>query len=52
MNYAQLNDDNICIAVTQSAGPLEGAKFIALASFDLSVLGKKWQGGTWVEVPV
>lgn len=46
MFYAQLSGD-ICVAVTQSAGPLVGPQFIPLDSFDVSVLGMRWTGSTW-----
>lgn len=46
--YAQLNGANVCTAVTQTAGPLVGAQFILLSSFDPSVLGKTWNGLAWV----
>lgn len=48
MYYAQLNGSSICVAVTQSAAPLVGPQFVPLASFDTSVLGKKWTGSEWV----
>ena len=52
MYYAQLDASNICIAVTQSAGPLVGSAFVQLAFFDTSVLSKKWDGGEWVDAPM
>lgn len=51
MYYAQLNESSICIAVTQSAGPLVGPAFVQLAFFDTSVLAKKWDGSGWIAAP-
>ena len=45
--YAQLNGSSVCVAVTQTAGPLVGAQFVPLASLDTSVLGKTWNGSAW-----
>lgn len=47
MYYAQLDGSNICTAITQTHSPLIGPQFIELAFFDLSVLGKRWNGSGW-----
>lgn len=47
MFYAQLNGSSICVAVTQSAGPLIGAQFIPIASLNVDLLGMKWTGSAW-----
>lgn len=46
--YAQLNEDGICVSITQTPGVLEGPQFVVLPFFDLSVLLKKWTGTEWV----
>lgn len=48
--YAQLND-GVAVAITESAGPLAGAGFVALQSLDASVLGRSWTGSAWEDVP-
>ncbi len=51
MYFAQINGAGVCVAVTQSSAPLVGAQFVPLASLDISVLGKKWNGSSWEVVP-
>lgn len=52
--YAQINEAAICMAVTEASGPIDAPHMIPLDSFDMSVLGKTWQGesSTWVETPI
>lgn len=45
--YAQLDGSNRCKAVTETTGELIGPQFVPLASFDLTVLGKTWDGNAW-----
>jgi hypothetical protein len=50
--YAQLQGD-ICVAVTQTSGPLVGPEFIVLAGYDPSLCGQRHVGGGVFEpVPV
>lgn len=49
--YAQINEDNVCIAVSQLSGLVDLPNMIKLDSYDLSVLGKKYNNGIWEEVP-
>ena len=49
--YAQLNDDGIAVAVTQTHGPLTGPGLVAIESLDTAVLGRRRVGSQWVEVP-
>lgn len=51
MYFAQLNENGICVSVTQPAAPLVGPEFIPLTFLDMSVLGKKWNGTGWEVVP-
>jgi hypothetical protein len=48
--YAQIDSDQIAIAVTQTHAPLIGAQYIQLDSLDQSVLGKRWTGTSWADV--
>ena len=51
MFYAQVNEENICIAVSRLSGEVAGANLIALSSFDSSLIGKKYENGAWTEQP-
>ncbi|MDD3267233.1 MAG: hypothetical protein PHC75_08675 [Burkholderiales bacterium] len=48
--YVELNENNICIGVSQLAGEVEAGNMILLDSYDLSLLGKKYNNGIWEEV--
>jgi hypothetical protein len=45
--YAQINGAGLCTAVTQTAGPLVSEFQIAIASLDVSYLGRTYSGGVW-----
>ena len=49
--YAQLDVQNVCVGVSQLAGVVDADNLVELDSYDISVLGKVWQGGKWVEKP-
>lgn len=49
--YAQINEDNICIAVSQLSGLVDLPNMIKLSNYDLSILGRKYNNGVWEEVP-
>lgn len=49
--YAQINEDNICIAVSQLSGLVDLPNMIKLDSYNLNVLGRKYNNGVWEEVP-
>lgn len=50
MFYAQLNEENICFAVSQLSGEVQADNLIEISFFDTSIVGKKYVDGTWVEV--
>lgn len=51
--YAQLDENSICFVVTQNSGDMsQYPNLIRIQSFDDSLLGKKWNGTDWEEVPV
>ena len=52
MVYAQINEDKICVAVSQSGGTISGKDIIELEMFDASILGKKYNNGKWEDVYV
>ena len=49
--YAQIDDQSICYAVTQTAGEIIQPDMILIASYDISLLGKIWNGGEWLDPP-
>lgn len=51
MVYAQINDENICIAVSNLSGKVLADNLIPLEVFDTSILGKKYNNGVWEDVP-
>jgi len=48
--FAQLDSDNICNIVTQTTGTIVGPNIVPISATD-SVLGKRWTGTTWEDVP-
>lgn len=49
--YAQLDVQNVCVGVSQLAGVVDADNLVELDSYDISVLGKVWQDGKWVNKP-
>ena len=49
--YAQINDDQICFAITQTAGLITQADMIPVASYDTSLLGRIRTNGEWLDPP-
>jgi len=52
MVYAQLNENNICFALSQVSQELNKSNLIKLDSVDVSLLGKQYNNGIWEEVEV
>lgn len=50
MIYAQINEENICVGVSQLSGEVDSPLLIPIAEFDSSVIGKKYNNGVWEEV--
>lgn len=48
--YAQLNEENICVGVSQLSGKVNKSSLILLSEFDTSLMGKKYNNGAWEEV--
>ena len=48
--YAQLNEENICIGISQLSGKVAAKNMIELASYDTGILGKKYVDGKWEDV--
>ena len=50
MIYAQINEENICVGVSQLSGKVDSSLLIPIAEFDSSVIVKKYVNGAWEEV--
>ena len=52
--YASIDENNICTSITEYGQALDSpaSYMIALDSVDESILGKKWTGSEWEEMPV
>lgn len=48
--YAQLDEENICVSVSQLSGEVIQDDMIELNSYDASLLGKRYNNGAWEEV--
>ncbi len=49
--YAQIDENNICIAVSDLSGKVTAGNMLRLETYDTSLLGKKYNNGVWEEVP-
>ena len=49
--YAQIDENNICIAVSDLSGKVTADNMLRLETYDTSLLGKKYNNGVWEEVP-
>lgn len=50
-NYAQINSDNICIAISSLTGQVQADNLIAIPTYDETLLGKLYADGTWQDPP-
>ena len=48
--YAQLDSENICCGLSDLSGEVAQDNMILLETYDVTVLGKKYENGVWVEV--
>lgn len=51
MFYAQLNEENICVGVSQLSGEIDVHNMIKLENYDSTILGKKYEKGVWIDLP-
>ncbi|WP_418703816.1 hypothetical protein [Anaerotignum faecicola] len=51
MFYAQMNENNICTAISNLAGEVQDIRLIPIGFMDVELIGKKYENGEWVEVP-
>lgn len=49
--YAQLDSNNIVEAISQLSKEITQGNMILLPEYDQSLLGKKWNGESWVDTP-
>lgn len=49
--YAEINENNVCCAVSELSGEVDKPTMIPLEVYDDSLLGKKYVDGVWEEVP-
>lgn len=47
-HYAQLNEENICVGVSQLSGKVDVENMIELETPDASLLGMKYENGEWI----
>lgn len=50
-SYAELDENNICKAVSDLSGEVIKDTMIPLETYDTSLLGMKYVDGVWEEVP-
>ena len=46
-HYAQINGSGVCTAVVRTAEAISSAVHIAIASLDVTYLGRTYSGGVW-----
>ncbi|QEK13734.1 hypothetical protein FQB35_15525 (plasmid) [Crassaminicella thermophila] len=49
--YAQLNEENIVIGISELSGEVSNEKLIRIDNFNENLLGKKYENGEFIEVP-
>ena len=49
--YAQIDENNICVGISELSGEIIENSMIPLDKYDLSILDKKYNNGEWEEVP-
>lgn len=52
MFYAQINESNICVAVSNLTEKVQDTRLIPIGFMDVGLIGKKYENGGWVEVPI
>jgi len=49
--YAQIDPSGLVLGVSQLSGQVDAPHMIELQAFDASVIGKKWDGLAFIDVP-
>jgi len=47
MYYAQINENNICVAISQVAGELNDSKHVPVEGLNEDLLWRKYDNGQW-----
>ena len=50
-NYAQINNEGICIAISALTGQVQADNLIAIPNYDETLLGKIYTNGIWQDPP-
>lgn len=50
IRYAEINNENICYAVSDVSVPVSKPTLIRVTGFPTDYLGKKWNGNEWEAV--
>lgn len=45
--YAQLNENNICIGISQLSGEVNASNMIRIENFDEDKIRRKYENGAW-----
>lgn len=49
--YAQIDENNICIGVSQLSGEVNVPNMISVDSLDGRLMGKRYHNGGWEDIP-
>ena len=52
MFYAQINENNICQAVSDLTEKVHDVRLVPIGFMDVELIGKKYDNEEWVEVPM
>ncbi|MCI1959196.1 MAG: hypothetical protein LKJ25_06190 [Clostridia bacterium] len=52
MFYAEINSNNICSGILETPNKITKDTMIQMDSYDTSLLGKKFNNGTWEDVQI
>mgnify|MGYP000686314409 CR=1 FL=1 len=50
MYYAELDNNNIVYAITQTSGVVVSSSMVLIQTFDMALLGKKYENGQFITV--
>ena len=50
MFYAQLNENGVCVGITETKSVINNSSMIKIDTFDTDKLNRKYEGGTWSEI--
>ena len=48
--YAQINAAGLCVGVSELAGEVLANNMVEIEAFDVSMIGKQWDGAAWQAV--